>query len=78
MEKPYRKREQLIKIHLENDVDYASYVNDGHRVVRGGKTVGYAEGKHMLEKGVAVYTDNYIRDDLQGMADDIGMAMKGK
>ncbi len=67
-----------IKIHLENDVDYASYVNDGHRVVRGGKTVGYAEGKHMLEKGVAVYTDNYIRDDLQGMADDIGRAMKGK
>ena len=61
-----------------NDVEYAPYVNDGHRIVRGGKTVGYAEGQHMLEKGVSVYTDNYLRDDLQGMVDDIGRAMKGK
>ena len=67
-----------IQIHLENDAEYAPYVNDGHRIVRGEKTVGYAEGWHMLEKGVASYTDNYLHDDLQGMVDDIGRAMKGK
>ena len=66
-----------IQIHLENDAEYAPYVNDGHRIVRGEKTVGYAEGWHMLEKGVASYTDNYLHDDLQGMVDDIGRAMKG-
>jgi hypothetical protein len=36
---------------LENNVYYAPYVNDGHRVVnRKGETVGYVEGKHMLER----------------------------
>lgn len=36
---------------LENPVEYASYVNDGHRIVnRHGETVGYVEGKHMLER----------------------------
>lgn len=38
-----------IKIHLDNDADYAAYVNDGHRKVQGGKTVGYVEGHHMLD-----------------------------
>ncbi|QEY33731.1 HK97 gp10 family phage protein [Caproiciproducens galactitolivorans] len=39
---------------LENNVDYAIYVNDGHRVVSviGDTyiTVGYVPGKHILEK----------------------------
>lgn len=35
-----------------NNVLYASYVNDGHRVVnRQGETVGYVEGVRMLEYG---------------------------
>ena len=66
-----------IKIHLENDADYASYVNDGHRILRGGETAGYFEGYHMLEKGVAAYKDHYLKDDLQAMVDKLGEAMKG-
>lgn len=35
-----------------NNVFYAAYVNDGHRVVnRKGETVGYKEGVYMLEQG---------------------------
>ena len=40
---------------LENNVDYSIFVNDGHRVVnRKGETVGYVQGKHMLEGAVHV------------------------
>lgn len=40
---------------LENNVEYASYVNDGHRVVnRHGETVGYVNGNHMLEHAGSV------------------------
>lgn len=36
---------------LENNVSYAIFVNDGHRIVnRHGETIGYWEGYHMLEK----------------------------
>ncbi|MCM1192712.1 MAG: HK97 gp10 family phage protein [Acetatifactor muris] len=66
-----------IKIHLTNDADYAAPVNDGHRIVRGGRTVGYKEGHHMLEKGTASYQEHYLKDDLQNMADGLGKAMKG-
>lgn len=41
---------------LENNVYYAPYVNDGHRVVnRNGETVGYVEGQHFLE-----HADNVV------------------
>lgn len=62
---------------IENDAEYAPYVNNGHRIVRGGKTVGYQEGRHMLEQGIASYQNHYMKDDLQAMADDLGKAMKG-
>lgn len=71
------KGKKDVTIHLTNDADYAPHVNDGHRKVRGGKTVGYVEGHHMLEKGVASYKDHYLQDDLQGMVDDLRKAMKG-
>ena len=45
--------------------------------VRGGRTVGYAEGRHMLEKGISAYQGTYMRDDLQGMVDDLGKKMRG-
>lgn len=36
---------------LENNVYYGLYVNDGHRIVsKTGKTVGYVEGQHFLER----------------------------
>ena len=66
-----------VEIHLINDADYAAHVNDGHRKVRGGKTIGYVDGHHMLEKGVASYKDHYLQDDLQSMVADLGKAMKG-
>lgn len=35
-----------------NNVEYALYVNNGHRIVtRDGKTVGYVKGVRMLEQG---------------------------
>lgn len=65
---------QDITITITNDADYAAAVNDGHRIVRGGKTVGKADGHHMLEKGIDSYKANYLQDDLQEMADQL----KGK
>lgn len=40
------KNERTYKIMIENNVEYAPYVEYGHRT-RGGK--GFVEGKHMLE-----------------------------
>lgn len=38
---------------IYNNVDYATYVNYGHRVVNKlGKTVGWVKGKFMLEKAI--------------------------
>ncbi len=71
------KRSGGADIILENDAEYAAPVNDGHRIVRGGKTVGMAAGRHMLEKGIANYQNVYLKDDLQGMVDDLGKKMGG-
>lgn len=65
---------QDVIITITNDADYAAAVNNGHRIVRGGKTVGKKDGFHMLEKGVERYKANYLQDDLQEMADQL----KGK
>jgi Bacteriophage protein of unknown function (DUF646). len=47
---------------LENNVEYAIYVNDGHRLVnKSGETVGYVEGQHMLEKANNVVEQAMIR-----------------
>jgi hypothetical protein len=37
---------------LYNVADYALYVNNGHRIVRHGKTVGFKKGEFMLEKAI--------------------------
>lgn len=66
-----------LKIHLENDAEYAPYVNNGHRIVRGGQTAGYQEGRHMLEKGVSAYQETYLHADLEAMVEDLKKAMKG-
>jgi hypothetical protein len=40
---------------LENPIDYAPYVNNGHRIVNSsGETTGFVEGKFMLEHAVHV------------------------
>lgn len=40
------------EVTLYNNVDYAGPVNDGHRIVRKGKTVGTVPPQHMLEKAL--------------------------
>lgn len=35
-----------------NDVEYAPYVEYGHRIVCNGQTVGFVQGRHMFEKSV--------------------------
>lgn len=66
------------RIILENDAEYAAPVNDGHRIVNGaGETVGYKEGRHMLEKGIAAYKDHYMADDLEDMITQLREGMKG-
>ncbi len=59
------------------DLDYAEAVNNGHRIVSHGKTVGKTDGRHMLEQGVAAYKDTYMADDLQEMADVLKKGMGG-
>lgn len=66
------------RIILENDAEYAAPVNDGHRIVNGaGETIGYKEGRHMLEKGIAAYKDHYMADDLEDMIRQLREGMKG-
>ena len=39
-------------VYLENPVYYAAYVNYGHRVVRGGRTVGFVPPAALLERAL--------------------------
>lgn len=48
---------------LLNSADYASFVNDGHRIVdRSGKTVGFVTGQYMLEKAIAMVERSMVRE----------------
>lgn len=50
---PTLKTREGVTKQLINVMDYASYVNYGHRIVtRSGETVGFARGKFMLEKAI--------------------------
>lgn len=47
------KTNEIKKI-IVNTADYASYVNDGHRVVNHkGETIGFIKGKFMLERALS-------------------------
>lgn len=35
-----------------NNIEYAPYVEYGHRIVKNGQTVGFVQGHHMLEKSI--------------------------
>ena len=43
------KRGDTYTIFIFNDLEYASFVEDGHRIVVAGQTVGWVEGKFMLK-----------------------------
>lgn len=70
------KRSRDIHIIISNDADYAPLVNNGHRIVRGGRTVGMVSGKHMLENGIMIYRENYLADDINAMLDDLKGALR--
>ncbi|MBM7550518.1 HK97 gp10 family phage protein [Peptoniphilus gorbachii] len=43
-----KKKGSVYEIEISNDVEYASYVEYGHRIVRGGNTLGWKDGVFML------------------------------
>lgn len=65
-----------IIIWISNDAEYAAPVNYGHRIVRGGKTVGKAQGRFMLEEGIQVYVDAYMQQDIEEMLEELKRAMR--
>lgn len=69
-------RDGEIVIWISNDAEYAAPVNYGHRIVRGGKTVGKTQGKFMLEEGIQTYQDTYMQQDVEDMLNDLKGAMK--
>lgn len=46
-------------IDIYNNMDYASHVEYGHRIVRGGKTVGYQTGEFMLRDTIREVDNNW-------------------
>lgn len=70
------ERNDEIVIVISNDADYAAAVNNGHRVVRAKKTVGYVKGKHMLETGIQTYKDRYMKQDVGEMLQELGGKMR--
>lgn len=65
-----------IRIWVLNDAEYAAYVNNGHRIVRGGHTVGFVQGKHMLEKAVDAYREKHMKQDVEAMLEELRRAMR--
>lgn len=61
------ERNGEVVIVISNDADYAAAVNNGHRIVRAKKTVGYVKGRHMLEEGMQTYQDTYLEQDVKEM-----------
>jgi hypothetical protein len=43
------KKGDTFFIHVYNQLEYASFVENGHRIVVAGQTVGWVEGKFMLK-----------------------------
>lgn len=50
---PTKKTNQGVAKSLINIMDYSSYVNYGHRIVKNHVTIGFVKGRFMLEKAVA-------------------------
>lgn len=65
-----------VRIWALNDAEYVAYVNNGHRVVRGGHTVGFVPGKHMLEKAVDAYREKHMKQDVEAMLEDLRRVMR--
>ena len=48
-----RRRGDIFEIEIYNNVEYAPWVENGHRIVRNGHTVGFVEGRYMLRISLA-------------------------
>lgn len=70
------RENKTIIIRIANDAEYAAAVNNGHRVVRAKKTVGYTNGKYMLEKGIQTYKVTYMKQDVENMLEDLRKAFR--
>ncbi|MEX0380464.1 HK97 gp10 family phage protein [Leuconostoc sp. MS02] len=46
-------------VDIYNDTEYAPFVENGHRIVRGGKTVGYQPGVFMLRDAIQEVDRNW-------------------
>ena len=58
-----KKHRSYIEKGLANSADYASYVNDGHRLVnRSGETVGFVKGQFFLEKASGKVNKAMVRE----------------
>ena len=64
-----------IRIWVLNDAEYVAYVNNGHRVVKNGRTVGFVRGAHMLKKSIDCYKEN-MKQDIEAMLEDLRRAMQ--
>jgi surface antigen len=46
-------------IDIYNNTEYAPFIENGHRIVRGGRTVGYQPGVFMLRDAIKEVDDNW-------------------
>lgn len=46
-------------IDIYNNTEYAPFIENGHRIVRGGRTVGYNSGVFMLRDAIKEVDDNW-------------------
>lgn len=49
---PLKHEKDGVSKSIANYMDYSSFVNDGHRIVASGITVGFVKGQHMLERAM--------------------------
>lgn len=60
-----------IQKEIYNSADYASFVNDGHRIVSGkGETVGFVNGKFILEKTID-FTEKAMLREFKKQIDNV-------
>lgn len=51
----------MFLIDIYNNTDYAPFIENGHRIVRGGRTVGYQPGVFMLRDAIREVDSNWDR-----------------
>lgn len=67
-QKPARRAGTVYKSVIFNGTPYALYVEKGHRIVKGGRTVGWVPGQFMLESSlteveavIPTYLDGHLQ-----------------